>query len=129
MAIVVRLSVIKFLELLLAVACLGLMYKNGLTGDLPTDFVSIGAYVGFIIILVGGFSGHLLSSPITRRIDVFYCLVGCAMFIASGALLIKAYENRWKSESRDYGLATGALAIVNGVVFMIDSLLTWRGDY
>ena len=124
-----KLSIIKFLELAIAIVCTGLLYKNGMTGNNETDLVSAGTFVGFVIILIGGFSGHLASSPITKRIDVFYCLVGCALFIAAGALNIKHYEDAWKSEKRDYGLAIGSLAIINGACFLIDSLFTWRGEY
>lgn len=74
-------------------------------------------------------SGHLMSAPITRKIDIFFCLVGCAAFVAAGALNIKQWDNRWKSETRDYGLAKASLAIINGAIFLVDSLLTWRGDW
>lgn len=82
-----------------------------------------------LLLTVWCFSGHLMTSPITRRIDIFYCLVGCAAFIAAGALNIKQFENRGKSETRDYGLAKASLAIINGAIFLVDSLLTWRGEW
>jgi hypothetical protein len=127
-----RLGIVKFLELVVAIVILGLLYKNGNTGNTEIDLITDGAVVGFIVILIGGFSGHMLSSPITKRIDVFYCLVGCALFIAAGALNIKHYDNQSflaSKERRDYGLAIAGLCIVDGVIFLLDSLFTWRGDY
>ncbi|CAH1183058.1 unnamed protein product [Ceutorhynchus assimilis] len=97
-----RLSIIKFLELLVAVVCVGLHYKSQ-TGDWNVDTLSAVAFGGFIIILVGGFAGYLISAPINKKIDIFYSLVGCAIFVAAGALNIKHYDNSWKGEHRDYG--------------------------
>lgn len=123
-----RLSIIKFLELTLTVICIGLHYKS-MTRDDNTDFITAAAFGGFLVILVGGFAGHVMSTPINRRIDIFFCLVGCAAFVAAGALNIEYFENTRKGEYRNYGLAKAAFAIINGALFLIDSLLTWRGDY
>lgn len=123
-----RLSIIKFLELLLAVACIGLHHKSS-TGDWNIDTLSAATFGGFVIILIGGFAGYLVSAPISKKIDIFYSLAGCALFVAAGALNIKHYENSWKGEYRDYGLAKGSLAIINGVLFLLDGLITWRGDF
>jgi len=123
-----KLSIVKFLELALTIVCVGLHFKS-ISGDNVTDFISSGAFCGFAVILIGGLVGHLMSTPINRRIDIFFCLVGCAGFVAAGALNIQFYDNAWKGERRDYGLAKASLAIINGAVFLVDSLLTWRGDY
>lgn len=70
-----------------------------------------------------------MSTPINRRIDIFYCLLGCALFVAAGALNIEAYKDRANTEEKRYGLAKASIAIIGGAVFLLDSLLTWRGDY
>ncbi|KAL1497655.1 hypothetical protein ABEB36_008577 [Hypothenemus hampei] len=123
-----RLSIIKFLELTIALVCIGLHHKTQ-TGDWNVDTLSAIAFGGFIIILVGGFAAYLISAPINKKIDIFYSLVGCAIFVAAGALNIKHYENLWKGETRDYGLSKGSLAVINGVFFLLDALITWRGDF
>ena len=56
--------------------------------------------------------------------DVFYSLVGCGLFLAAGVFIIQQYDVSWKSDFRDFGLAKGALAIINGVIFLIDSILS-----
>lgn len=73
--------------------------------------------------------GYLMSTPINRRIDIFFCLVGCAIFVAAGALNIEIYKDYRSTEWRNYGLAKASLAIINGAIFLLDSLLTWRGDF
>ncbi|VEN45807.1 unnamed protein product [Callosobruchus maculatus] len=123
-----RLSIIKFLELAIAIVCIGLHYKSK-TNDFNADTLSAAAFGGYVIILIGGFAGYLMSTPINRRIDIFFSLVGCAIFVAAGALNIQIYDDYGKSEWRDYGLSKASLAIINGALFLLDSLLTWRGDF
>ncbi|KAK4874573.1 hypothetical protein RN001_013933 [Aquatica leii] len=122
-----RLSIVKFLELALTVACVGLHYHS-ITDVHDTDFISAGAFCGFLVILTGVFAGHLMGTPVNRRIEIFFCIVGCALFVAAGALNIEYYDNARKGERRNYGLAKASLAIINGALFLIDSLLTWRGE-
>jgi hypothetical protein len=55
-------------------------------------------------------------------------LVGCALYIAAGAFAIHYFNKYGKSEIRDIGLSKGAMAIIAGVVFLIDSALTFRGE-
>ncbi|GLV34571.1 uncharacterized protein CBL_09052 [Carabus blaptoides fortunei] len=124
-----RLSIIKFLELVLTLICLGLHYKTFHANDIHEMMIITGCFVGYVIILLGGFAGHLMSTPINRRIDIFFCLVGCAMFIASGAFSIQYYDRMSSGEVRNTGLAKAAMAIINGALFLLDSLLTWRGEY
>ncbi|XP_018563589.1 protein snakeskin-like [Anoplophora glabripennis] len=123
-----RLSIIKFLELLIAVCCIGLHYKSR-TNDFNADSLSVTAFGGYIIILIGGFAGYIMSTPINKRIDIFFSLVGCAIFVAAGALNIHIFQDYGKSEWKDYGLAKASLSIINGALFLLDSLLTWRGDF
>ncbi|KAJ8949101.1 hypothetical protein NQ318_017006 [Aromia moschata] len=112
----------------IALCCIGLHYKSR-TNDFNADTISATAYGGYVIILIGGFAGYLMSTPINRRIDIFFSLAGCAIFVASGALNIEIYKDSSSSEWRNYGLAKASLAIINGVLFLLDSLLTWRGDF
>ncbi|KAF5302513.1 hypothetical protein FQR65_LT00885 [Abscondita terminalis] len=116
-----------FLWSALTVACVGLHYKS-ITGLKDTDFISAGAFCGFLVILIGLFAGHLMGTPVNRRIEIFFCLVGCALFVAAGALNIDYFDDYRKGEYRNYGLAKASLAIINGALFLIDSLLTWRGE-
>lgn len=69
-----------------------------------------------------------MSTPINRRIDIFFCLVGCALFVASGAFSIQYFDGK-SGDYRSKGLAKAAMAIINGAVFLLDSLFTWRGEY
>lgn len=130
-----RLSVIKFLELLVTLACVGLHYNSmGEHSDLHTIMLINGTFVGFSVILIGLFAGYLMNTPINKRIDLFYSLVGCAMFITSGVLIIQFWNDSvggkvigWASSDRkNLGITKGSLAIVNGILFLVDVVFTFR---
>lgn len=68
-----------------------------------------------------------MNTPINKRIDIFFSLVGAALFIASGVLIIQQWEDAFlKTETRKIALAKGSLAIINGIVFFLDTILTFR---
>ncbi|XP_055616229.1 uncharacterized protein LOC129762206 [Toxorhynchites rutilus septentrionalis] len=121
-----RLSVVKFLELALTLCCVALHYKSlGETSELTIMLVS-GTFVGYTIILIGLFAGYLISNPINKKLDLFFSLLGCAMFIASGVLILEAWESGFKTERRRLAISKGSLAIINGVLFFFDSVFTFR---
>lgn len=121
-----RLSIVKFLELALTISCVVLHYKSlGETDELTVMLVA-GTFVGYSIILIGLFAGYLLSNPINKKIDLFFSLLGCAMFIASGVLILQAWESGFKTERRRLAISKGSLAIINGVLFFFDAVFTFR---
>lgn len=123
-----RYSLIKFLELGITAVCIWL-HSESVANRFLEDFLCGAAFGGFLIIQLGGATGHVMSSPITRKIDVYFGIAGVIVFVATGAVNIKFFEHYSKSEYGKYGLAKGSLAIINGVLFLLDSLITWRGDY
>lgn len=72
-------------------------------------------------------AGYAVQTPANKRIDILYSLVGCALFIASGALIIQEWEDAlFKTDARKMALTKGGLAILNGVVFFVDAIFTFR---
>ncbi|XP_044731760.1 uncharacterized protein LOC123294705 [Chrysoperla carnea] len=125
-----RLSLIKFLELAITIVCVILHYKSfSAGGDTEVLMLITGTFCGYFIILIGDSAGHLSSSP-GRKLDAFYSLLGAALFIASGAFAIKYSDSFFNSkETKNYAMAKGILAIINGALFLVDSLFTWRGEH
>lgn len=121
-----RLSIVKFLELALTLSCVGLHYKSMGESDEMTRLLVAGTFVGYTIILVGLFAGYLLGEPISKKIDLFFSLLGCAMFIASGVLILQEWESGFKNDRRRLAISKGALAVINGVLFFFDSVFTFR---
>lgn len=61
--------------------------------------------------------------------DLFFSLIGCALFIAAGSLNIDYFHKlAYKSSFRDTGLAKGSLSIIEGAIFLVDAFLTFRGE-
>ncbi|XP_050294954.1 uncharacterized protein LOC126735096 [Anthonomus grandis grandis] len=120
-----KLSIIKFFELGLAAVCLGFHYRSQ-TYSFDCDTVSVAAFGGFTIITAGSLMGYLMESPINRKVEVFFCLVGCSLFAAAGTLNLIFFEKYSKSEWKNYGLTKGILAVVDAALFLINSVLTWR---
>ncbi|XP_058444897.1 uncharacterized protein LOC131426295 [Malaya genurostris] len=121
-----RLSIVKFLELALTISCVVLHYKSLGETDEMTILLVAGTFVGYSIILIGLFAGYLLGNPINKKIDLFFSLLGCAMFIASGVLILQAWESGFKTDRRRMAISKGSLAIINGVLFFFDAVFTFR---
>ncbi|RLU19388.1 hypothetical protein DMN91_007945 [Ooceraea biroi] len=129
MATITRLSIIKFFELLLVCILIGLHYHSFNAGDQHTAMITMGTFGGYLIILVGLFIGSVMGTPVNRRVDLFFSLIGCALFIAAGSLNIDYFQKLvHKSQFRDTGLAKGSLSIIEGIIFLVDAFLTFRGE-
>ncbi|XP_014616402.1 PREDICTED: uncharacterized protein LOC106793741 [Polistes canadensis] len=124
-----RLTIIKFFELILVCILIGLHYNSFNAGDQHTAMITMGTFGGYLIILVGLFAGSLMATPVNRRVDLFFSLIGCALFVAAGALNIKYFDQiPYKSSFRDTGLAKGSISIIQGVLFLVDAFLTFKGE-
>ncbi|XP_076243668.1 protein snakeskin [Calliopsis andreniformis] len=129
MAAITRLSIIKFLELLIVCILIGLHYHSFNAGDQHTAMITMGTFGGYLIILVGLFAGSLMGTPVNRRVDLFFAIVGCVLFIVAGALNIDFFNKLYfKNSFRDTGLAKGSISIIEGALFLLDAFLTFRGE-
>lgn len=122
-----KLSIIKCLELLLVLILVVLHYKSDERWELHVRFLTEGTIGGYLIILIGLFAAGLMSTSVNRRVDLFYSVLGCALFLIVGALTIHAFSG-FSGPSHSFGIAKGVLSIVEGVLFLLDAVLTYRGD-
>ncbi|XP_052871737.1 uncharacterized protein LOC131213212 [Anopheles bellator] len=120
------LSVIKFLELSLAITCTVLHYYSFDDGDLVTGFLATGTFCGFIVILTTIMAGYLIKAHLHRRLSIFYSLLGCSSFLTSGVFIIQAWEHAFRTRTRDLAITKGSIAIINGVIFLMDTIFTFR---
>lgn len=129
MAQITRLAAIKFFELLIVCVLIGLHYHSFNAGDQHTAMITMGTFGGYIIILVGQFAGSLLGTSIDRRLDLFFSVLGCVLFVVAGALNIDFFVHlSLKGSFRDTGLAKGVISILQGILFIADAFLTYRGE-
>lgn len=70
----------------------------------------------------------MLGTPINKRVDILFAIIGAIMFTASGVLAIKHYNDIVFviTEADKLGLTKGIVAVVNGVLFLISSTFTFR---
>ncbi|XP_013113567.1 uncharacterized protein LOC106091563 [Stomoxys calcitrans] len=121
-----RISVVKFLELGFAIACLALHFYSFDDRDIITSFLATGTFSGYIVVVIGIFAGAMMRAHIHRRIDIFFSVLGCALFVASGIFIIEAWEYSFRTRTRDLALIKASLSIVNGVLFGFDAIFTFR---
>ncbi|KAF9412999.1 hypothetical protein HW555_008613, partial [Spodoptera exigua] len=110
----------------LTCSCVALHYHS-YDSDAQTGMLVTGTFVGYLIIFAGAAAGYVMQTPSHKRVDIFYSLIGVALFVASGALIIDKYQNASKSDWRDKNLAKASLAIINGALLLVDAVLTQRG--
>jgi hypothetical protein len=66
--------------------------------------------------------------------DLFFSLIGCAMFIASGVLILQYWNDTtagkihgfFSNDNKSLGITKGSLAVINGIVFLVDVVFTFR---
>ncbi|KAI5651786.1 hypothetical protein NE865_00123 [Phthorimaea operculella] len=102
------------------------LHVHSFNREVKTSMLVTGTFVGYLIIFAGAAAGYVLQHPSHKRIDIFYSLIGCALFVASGAVLIKDFQGKSDEWSKKQ-LAKASLAIINGAVLLLDAVFTQRG--
>ncbi|KAL4120534.1 hypothetical protein QTP88_013206 [Uroleucon formosanum] len=126
---ITKITVIKFLELALTIIIFVLHYNSFPGGDVTSIMITTGTYVGYVIILIGIFIGLFTGTPISSRLDMFFVLIGAALFIVSGAMSYNYFNGfQFKSSYVNIGLSKAWFSIFNGVVFVVDAAFTYRGE-
>uniref|UniRef100_A0A182UE88 MARVEL domain-containing protein n=1 Tax=Anopheles melas TaxID=34690 RepID=A0A182UE88_9DIPT len=110
----------------LAVTCTTLHYYSFDDGDLVTGFLATGTFCGFIVILFTVMAGYLMKAHLQRRLSIFYSLLGCVCFLTSGVFIIEAWEHAFRTRTRDLAITKGSIAVINGVIFLMDTIFTFR---
>ena len=104
-------------------------------GSDDDDFLGQGTTVGYAIIVPAVLITYLLGANLSI-LELFINLVGGILFIAVGALAISYYQHQRcklyyfyiltvfiiiiSDDGRATGIAMGVLAIITGIVFLID---------
>jgi hypothetical protein len=70
--------------------------------------------------------GYLMKAQINKRIMLFYSLLGTVLFITSGVFIIQSWERAFRTRTRDLAMTKGVVAIINGVIFFMDTIFTFR---
>jgi len=126
-------GILRILELVLVFIVLILArvgYNGGPLNFAHTDadFIGIGASVGLIIILLAFVVCHLVNHVPPTLLEVLINLVGAILMLTAGSLAISFHSPRYDRNHYDSqeGLALGIIAVIAGIVFAIDFLLSLR---
>ncbi|XP_050538778.1 uncharacterized protein LOC126904098 [Daktulosphaira vitifoliae] len=125
-----KLTIIKFLEIALTLIIFVLHYYSFPNGGENGEIMIItGTYVGYVIILAGILIGIFTGTPISSKLDMLFVLIGAALYILSGVLSYKFFNNYWIGNSSSYvstGMTKAWLSVINGIVFIVDAVFTYR---
>ncbi|XP_004520115.2 protein snakeskin [Ceratitis capitata] len=118
---------LKIIELGIAIACIVLWETSGELSSKP--LIVCGTLGGFTIICGVLLVGHILNSIVEKRLNALISIIGCVLFVISGALIIDEWHDNsnflYKERKRN-ALAAGSLMIINGAVFLLDTLSICR---
>lgn len=67
-----------------------------------------------------------MKATINKRIMLFYSLLGAALFLTSGFFIIQSWERAFRTRTRDLAMTKGVVSIINGVIFIMDTIFTFR---
>ncbi|KAH0948919.1 hypothetical protein HN011_008068 [Eciton burchellii] len=122
---VTRQATIKIFELILVCILMGL-HSHSFAGDQHIEMISMTTFGGYLVILVGLLIGIFRETPVDRSMGLFFTIIGFVLFIITGALNVDYFDRLNKSQLRDIGLSKGSLSIIQGIIFLIDAIITYR---
>ncbi|XP_023302262.1 protein snakeskin [Lucilia cuprina] len=119
--------ILKIIELVIAIVCIILWETNGNFSN--NALIVCGTMGGFTIICGVLLLGHIINSVVEKRLNGLFSIIGCVLFVISGALIIDQWHDRSDllfKESKRNALAAGSLMIINGAVFLMDTISIFR---
>jgi hypothetical protein len=121
-----RLSLVKLAELLLVIACVVFHYNSVDSGtDLHTFFISA-VFGGYFIIMIGLLLGFFVDTAFGRRTDLYFTVLGGVLFLSAGVMSYNHFSNLVLKNK--YGEWKAWAAIVNGIIFFVDAVFTFRSE-
>lgn len=67
-----------------------------------------------------------MKAKINKRIMLFYSLMGAGLFLTSGFFILQSWERAFRNRTRDLAMCKGIISIINGVIFAMDAIFTFR---
>ncbi|XP_021192260.1 uncharacterized protein LOC110377628 isoform X2 [Helicoverpa armigera] len=119
---------IKLCELMLTVACLTLHHYSYDLTDVPTLMLCSGTYVGYVVVLSGEIVGEMLFAPLDLVQDMYFGMLGVALFSVSGGLVLSARVKGSvfpRTGDSNAALLAASLAILNAVFMLFDLSLAY----
>jgi len=117
-------AIMTLIELVVTIICVALVTDMWYVAMTPIKTVVVnGTLVGYMMLSTVIILGFVLDAPLDRRLVQLIRLPGAVMFIASGIIMMEAWQNF--GSRGDRLLIAGILAPVNGVVYLVDFVLNY----
>ncbi|XKL60924.1 hypothetical protein PGB90_007981 [Kerria lacca] len=124
-----RLSLIKFIELVLVIACVVLHYNSLESADNLQLFFTSAVFGGYLIIMIGLLLGFFVDTAFGRRTDMYFTVLGGVLFLAAGIMSYNYFSGRLiQTEVSKRGMWKAWAAIINGIIFFVDGVFTFRAE-
>lgn len=126
-----RLTLIKFIELVLVIACVILHYNSMEAGDNFHLFFTSAVFGGYLIIMIGLVLGFFVDTAFGKRVDLYFTILGGLLFLSAGIMTYNYFSGRPKILETDhskYGMYKAWTSIIAGVIFFVDGVFTFRAE-
>uniref|UniRef100_A0A023FU36 Putative conserved plasma membrane protein n=1 Tax=Amblyomma parvum TaxID=251391 RepID=A0A023FU36_AMBPA len=131
---------LKILETVFGTICLGLMLHYtkhssvdlfGMPGhELYFILTAFGCLLCTFLLLVSSCWSFTSSSLLSRTsFEIMFHLVACALYLAAGITLLTKtldYDRRFRGEAYDARIAAAVFGIMNGALYLIGAILSFR---
>lgn len=118
---------IKWLELALTIVIFVLHYEAFPILKSIATMITTGTYVGYLIIMPGLLHATFTGAPVSADLNLYFMVVGGALYIISGILSFDYYNNvLGDSTYMNTGLVKSGLSVINGVTFVVDIAINSR---
>lgn len=67
-----------------------------------------------------------MKATLNKRILLFYSLLGTILFLTSGIFIIQSWDRSFRNRTRDLAMTKGVVSIINGIIFFMDTIFTFR---
>jgi len=126
-------GILRIIEILLIIIVV-IMARVGNSGNPLTfgstdaDFTGIGGSIFLLIILLMFTISTLIGHFVPALLEVMTTLVGAVLMITAGALAVTFYTSQYRQYKHGSGTGTalGVIAIIAGVVLLVDFVLSAR---
>lgn len=129
---------LKLLQIAICLTCLGLIRQYALqfgTGGwivegngVDRQLVGVIACGGMVLVtaplLIALVAGEVAIEK--SFLETLYNVVGFIMMVTAGGMAVETYHDASEGKTRDAGLAMGALAIINAIIYLVDAFVAFR---
>ncbi|CAG0896223.1 unnamed protein product [Cyprideis torosa] len=111
--------------LILGSVCLGLFVNEPVSNSKHFDRLCIGVFIGYLIVTGGYLIGYMTGVK-TRYQETIHNCFGALLYLIIGAILIHNSSNRGDGRTKNFGIAEGVFALVNCLIYAIDTCFAYR---